>query len=223
MCEEWLKKGIQYKKEGHEKPPFFPGSDLFDTLVGDNSIKKRLACFCGMSLDALTVHQREFFEQLTKELTLEEVVAFSDTIKITNEQIEFYTIWLALQYRDFLRDVNKSSAEASVNQIGNWWRLPKDIESWDGDRSVRFELYPDISDYDAMIMQMPWKTNIIRARQFMLLTEMYWRYRTSTIYKTYHQHTVLRQFKGPTNSESYDRNCCTTDENTNNVRLVKDI
>lgn len=149
-------------------------SELENTLTAPAvSIEASKKKFCGIDINQLTQSQKKLMGSLTP--AQREELSQKVSINKTLWQIEFLNIKKAIKDCDIAKDVNKISAERAVQKLWNGWQLPKDV---DFTSTNRLRLDPENSDYDAMILEMPWGNDNEKTKNFKLLTDMYWRYWT---------------------------------------------
>ena len=163
----------------------------------EESIENAEKTFCGIDRAELTDNQKILFDRLTP--VQREELSQKVSINKAKGQIEFPQAKLAIKDADTATNVTKSSADDAIKKLWNGWKLPGDVDYND---SNRLTLDPKNSDYDAMILQMPWSTDDKKVENFRLLTEMYWRYRTSKSYNKSSSSFVFRRFDG----YGWDRN-----------------
>jgi len=170
--------------------------------------------FCGITIDQLTPTQQELFAKLSTR----QVKRLSQKVSINKQewQIEFTQIKKAIKDSDVATNVTKKSADDTMKKLGNGWKLPKDV---DYTEKNQFKLNPEESDYDAMILQMPWATDNEKVENFRLLTGMHWWYRTAQNYNKSSSEFVIRGFGKDDRSRHRDDD----GYNTNHVRPVRSL
>jgi hypothetical protein len=170
--------------------------------------------FCGIPLDKLTKDQKKLFDKLTpvERQTLLETVLRNQA----EGQFEFANTarWpLAIQDKDSAMNVDKSSINDITKEAINGWKLPEDVDYKTKNLS-RNNLYPELSDLDAMIAQMPWDTDGVKVENFRLLMDMSWPYWTWTKSLS----PVVRYFNNDSRSRDYYGRY-----KYNHVRLVRPL
>jgi hypothetical protein len=169
--------------------------------------------FCGIETANLTTTQQELFTKLTP--TQREELSQKISINKTQWQIEFTQIKKAIKDSDVATNVNKKSADAAIEKLGNGWKLPEDVDFSDENRLT---LNSEASDYDAMILQMPWANDNEKVENFRLLTGMNWWYWTAQNYNKPSSKFVFRRFL------MLDRNRYRySDYNDSHVRPVRSL
>lgn len=145
--------------------------------------------FCSLPMDKLTFSQKELWKILSPEER--DDLCKKVRINITEGQIEFLNLYLAIDNQDIAQQVNKQEADKIVADKGNGWILPRDIDFADIHKRT-FD--PNNSDYDAMISQMPGQSDTIKVEYFKLLTGMKWHYWTSQTYDHDNSFFVIYNF-----------------------------
>ncbi len=132
--------------------------------------------FCGVTIDQLTKTQRELFDKLAPKQREE----MNQIVYIDNNAWHIHFLKLswnnAIATKDIDVGVTKLQANDVIKKHWSGWKMPRDI---DYDDTNKLTLDPEKSDYDAMIMQMPGKTDNEKIENFILFTGMNWRYWTS--------------------------------------------
>jgi len=159
-------------------------------LSDDNSLEKQGGTFCGVEVGELTDSQKNLYDRLTPEQREE----LSQKVYINKQdwQIEFTQIKKAIKDRDVDTLSTKKSVDDIIKKLGNGWELPRNV---DYTAENKLKLNPEASDYDAMILQMPWATDDEKVEIFRLLTGMDWWYRTAQNYNKSSSRFVLRLFE----------------------------
>jgi len=158
-------------------------------LQDKKSTETQVKTFCGVAIENLTSTQKELFDRLTPKQR--EALAQKVSINKTEGQIEFLQIKKAIKDSDTATNVTKKSADDTMKKLGNGWKLPRDV---DFDDKNRLKLNPEESDYDAMILQMPWASDNEKVENFRLLTGMNWWYWTAQNYNKSSSEFVFREF-----------------------------
>ena len=155
----------------------------------EESIENTEKTFCGIDRAELTDTQKRLMDRLTPEQR--EELSQKVSINKVSWQIEFLEIKKAIKDTNIATNVTKSQADDAVEKLWNGWELPRDVNYTD---DTRLKLNPVESDYDAMIIQMPWSTEDEKVENFRLLTGMLGRYLTSQKYNKSSSTFVFRRF-----------------------------
>ncbi len=174
----------------------------------------------GISYSDLTYWQKVLYNKYKDNPSA--LAKLNDVITIVEGEIQFPNIWLAIQDKDNpYGKLNKIWATKVTKEVGEPWRLPND--NWSTEKEGFLSLDAENSDYDRMILQMPWESDEVQAENFALLTDMKWfRYRTWTAYNNLTDYSVVRDFDDYVGS-IWSRHKRDNKKNDVFMRLIKEI
>jgi hypothetical protein len=163
-------------------------SETSETQEPKNSAEKQQETFCGVKIEQLTPAQKELYDKLSPKERKE--LSSKITINLDAGQIEFTQIKLAIKNIDIAQNVTKAQADDLVKKMGNGWILARGVDLNDRDAKLDEKL----SDYDRMILQLPWVNKSKEYYFGLLMGFSEWFYWTSQKYNSFGSGFAIRRY-----------------------------